>query len=1145
MRSGWRRDWLIVDSPCFTLSCRLTLSVPNARSVLGYLDESSMRSLAAAHQSRTASPASPSPNHVVRPLAPRNNKLQQPLGGTAAGHSASNMEVGSLGSRTSASAFRSRKMRDGSILPPSAPAASSSLATRNDNMQPLSIPAMAVLHQQRSSKSSQDAVKMLHKNSSNKENCFAPDTRPASTSEATNGSSHRTFTINKEPAVHDGAPKNSHVADVSTAREHDSPAASMISSTSQKLRATSPTFVHHKVASRLATPNNNVQPLSTPADHVTEPYAERDKDKKSVEDGSTLKSNGVAAFLEKFGKRRDDPYSKKHWMYRRPGWSSNLAKSAIDGGSAIKNSLVSDFSAGEEHNNTGLAALSTGANATMANEAAAHSQQCVRLPQEAVKTPTNKENCFAAANDQKPASAWLCTPNKDTGRIVVSKRAQTAPFAKRTEPAVDGLVSIHPRILDGSLVAPERNNDASTASSKLPMAIAATAKLSLQKPVVGPGSNNPRAPDFLPALKYHSNASKSLSNLDDQSAKLDKCGIEVPCTSKNSSVLLESLAPECNGFASMASNNPLDVTAKLDTHNVKTGRSSKNSKASSTASSKMKRMRRPASNKSSGLGLTLGQGSNGSALKIFSDAKGRPFEKIVKSRQLSVIPEHNNPLSTASTTAAATAKGVSASGCSDALAFKDTHPAVAPAPDVAPVCKTPDATNSRDSCPFWFLSPTSSEKGARSPEGFPRAVADCNSTDDEKDSPDSKRGRGCKTGLTSEKSVSRQMFAQGSKISASKILCDSAVKRAKRGAKEGPSERAVAKCGSDDNARKFGGNQFDLDDSTDSEFLYGECIDLDDSLEWSFDSTEGESNTFPVPSGGSTAGGISILDSMDSSVTGSPRSRPDTSSPILYKQGLWDSSDEDLFPSSAGIVSNPMDDALDVSAVGGNEQGLWDSSDEDLFPSSAGIVSNPMDDALDLSAVGGNEQGLWDSSDEDLFPSSADSVSDQMEDESNAFPVPLDLSVYQEEAVDEVVGEPAPSQVAPPIAAAVAQSLVPAATLDSASAPALPPPLDLPIPLVFTTVQEVQSRRRMGRVNKKYYLSRGVSISRGKFSAQITLKEGRRTVNLGSAFDFLEVAETAVKLADHFVEYTEKMQQGIESALLKAYVNNELLKFFD
>jgi hypothetical protein len=145
---------------------------------------------------------------------------------------------------------------------------------------------------------------------------------------------------------------------------------------------------------------------------------------------------------------------------------------------------------------------------------------------------------------------------------------------------------------------------------------------------------------------------------------------------------------------------------------------------------------------------------------------------------------------------------------------------------------------------------------------------------------------------------------------------------------------------------------------------------------------------------------------------------------------------------------------------------------------------------------------------------------------------------------DEVVGAPAPSQVAaPPMADAVAQSLDPAATLDSASAPALPPPLDLPIPLVFTTVQELQSRRRMGRVNKKYYLSRGVSISRGKFSAQIILKEGRRTVNLGSAFDFLEMAETAVKLADHFVQYMEKTQRGIESAALKAYVKDELLKF--
>jgi hypothetical protein len=247
---------------------------------------------------------------------------------------------------------------------------------------------MAVLHHQRSSKSSQDAVKMLHKNSSNKENCFAPDTRqlkPVSVIEATNGSSHCTFTINKDASVDDCAPKNSHVADVSTAREHDSAAASMISSTFQKLRETSPTFVHQKVARRLATPNNNVQPLSTPADHVTvcstvlssrriknirqrhaerhainnatfklndnEPYTETDTDKKSVKDGSIVKSNGVAAFLEKFGKR-PDPYSEKHWMYRRCALSPNLAKSAIDHGSAIKNSRVSDFSAGEEHNNT-------------------------------------------------------------------------------------------------------------------------------------------------------------------------------------------------------------------------------------------------------------------------------------------------------------------------------------------------------------------------------------------------------------------------------------------------------------------------------------------------------------------------------------------------------------------------------------------------------------------------------------------------------------------------------------------------------------------------------------------------------------------------------------------------------------------------
>jgi hypothetical protein len=99
MRSGSRRDWLIVDSSCFILSCRLTLSVTNAHSVLESLDESAMRSLAAAHQSRTASPASPSPNHDVRPLAPRNNNSQQPLSATVAdqaGHFASNMEVGSL-----------------------------------------------------------------------------------------------------------------------------------------------------------------------------------------------------------------------------------------------------------------------------------------------------------------------------------------------------------------------------------------------------------------------------------------------------------------------------------------------------------------------------------------------------------------------------------------------------------------------------------------------------------------------------------------------------------------------------------------------------------------------------------------------------------------------------------------------------------------------------------------------------------------------------------------------------------------------------------------------------------------------------------------------------------------------------------------
>jgi hypothetical protein len=87
-----------------------------------------------------------------------------------------------------------------------------------------------------------------------------------------------------------------------------------------------------------------------------------------------------------------------------------------------------------------------------------------------------------------------------------------------------------------------------------------------------------------------------------------------------------------------------------------------------------------------------------------------------------------------------------------------------------------------------------------------------------------------------------------------------------------------------------------------------------------------------------------------------------------------------------------------------DEQDLWDLSDDDLFPSSAGTVhdttegeSNTFQAPLELSAAGGesipnNEQGLWDLSDDDLFPSSAGTVHDTTEGESSAFPAPLDLN---------------------------------------------------------------------------------------------------------------------------------------------------------
>jgi hypothetical protein len=193
-----------------------------------------------------------------------------------------------------------------------------------------------------------------------------------------------------------------------------------------------------------------------------------------------------------------------------------------------------------------------------------------------------------------------------------------------------------------------------------------------------------------------------------------------------------------------------------------------------------------------------------------------------------------------------------------------------------------------------------------------------------------------------------------------------------------------------------------------------------------------------------------------------------------------------------------------------------------------------------------NERSRRQKAEEALFAAMesmpATSESNPTEGESNAFPAPLDLSAAEQGAGSVRYPAEGESNAFPALIDLSAVGGNELGVLDLTAA--LPPPLNLQILLGFTKVQDVQSRRRIGRVNRvNEGLPKGVAIKRNKFSAQPKLKDGRY-VHLGCAFDFMEVAHAAVKLAVHYEEYMEKMQRGIESNALKVYVKDELSKLF-
>jgi hypothetical protein len=568
------------------------------------------------------------------------------------------------------------------------------LGTRNDNVQQsFSLPVLRVgshaqvYEQHRSS--------LLAVKNSNKENCSAPNAarqfKPASASDATNGSSHWTFTISKDPSVDGGGvtvPKNSHVADFWTAQ----------SSSSQKLRATSPPLVHHEAAaSRLATPSVKVQPLSIPDNPVlerrinnirqrhaerhakqnaanqakqrlrdNEPYTESEL--KLWEESANVKSFSatMAGLRAKFGYLYEQPETKlsgltlksrRRTVSKKPavnqdGTNSNSRVSdspsaaagecnstvsaashtastkrkqrAVENGLATQNSSVSNVSRASGCPRAVLTVISSNLADTTTAKAAAKLPVLVVGPE-----PSDSEQTLKQASIESAFKAYAKGrhPSKKIGtsrqlsvvpehsvldfssaaagecNSTVLVAADTAT-AKRTQRAVDNGLATQNSSVSNVSRASGHNSAVSTnlsqqagattanamakltsmIPSNVPDKTTAKATAKLPVPVVGPETNNPRASDFLPALKLDGNASKIMSKLDDQSSKLNKHGTDkAPSTSKTSSVLIESLVPESNVIAPMASNNLPGKAATVDTPTVKKGCALKNSKVSTSS----------------------------------------------------------------------------------------------------------------------------------------------------------------------------------------------------------------------------------------------------------------------------------------------------------------------------------------------------------------------------------------------------------------------------------------------------------------------------------------------------------------------------------------------------------------------------------